>query len=78
MRFLDLVSSRPLAEIVNINKARKQKAHLEKQGRASQNRYEYGQLKQDKIKAKIKLAQERQNFDGKMHQPLPCPSEDSE
>ena len=65
-----------MAEIINLNKARKQKARQEKPSKASQNRFEHGQSKQDQIKAKIKLAQERQELDGKVIQVLPDPSDD--
>jgi hypothetical protein len=65
-----------MAEIINLNRARKKKAHQEKLSRSSQNRFEHGQSKQDKIKAKIKLAQEHQELDAKIIQGLLKPSDD--
>ena len=53
-----------MAELINLNKARKAKAHDEGQARAAENRVRFGRSKADKRLAEALDDKARKGFDG--------------
>ena len=53
-----------MADIVNLNRFKKQKARADKQARAQENAVKYGRSKAEKDLDKARAAQEVQRLDG--------------
>lgn len=53
-----------MADIVNLNRFKKQKARADKQARAQENAVKYGRSKAEKDLDKARTAQEVQRLDG--------------
>lgn len=53
-----------MAEIINLNKARKAKARIAAEGRAAQNRVRFGRSKLEKQQARIETETAAKKLDG--------------
>ncbi|RAK66472.1 DUF4169 family protein [Phenylobacterium kunshanense] len=54
-----------MAEVVNLNKARKAKARAEDKTRAAQNRVRFGRPKAETATSKLEAERARRDLDGK-------------
>lgn len=63
--------------VVNLNRARKQKARAEKEECAAQNRAAYGRTKEEKSLAKAQAALERERLEAGRREKAPADGETS-
>ncbi len=77
-RVIDISARRHLAEIVNLNRARKAKKRRKDESLAAANRVRFGRSKQDRAADRATQERSERSLDGKVLTGKPTPPDGSE